>query len=193
MSFWPKCAPNISFFASFTSVPSQEKIPITETEGHFGPNRSYQIGSVWFWDCFFANDIVFCNLYCFCAGYWLHGVSLERRECSELLFAKIRTIWDCYFVWDCVFLQLRLFFVIEIVLCRLSDPCGLPGEERVQWALVCQYRNCLMLPRECITLYKLFYYLISDFFGSQRDFCNILRSCGNWKPLRGLSDPQYQQ
>ena len=110
MSFWPKCAPNISFFASFTSVPSQEKIPITETEGHFGPNRSYQIGSVWFWDCFFANDIVFCNLYCFCAGYWLHVVSLERRDCSELLFAKIRTIWDCYFVWDCVFLQLRLFF-----------------------------------------------------------------------------------
>ena len=114
MSFWPKCAPNISFFASFTSVPSQEKIPITETEGHFGPNLSYQIGSVWFWDCFFANDIVFCNLYCFCAGYWLHGVSLERRECSELLFAKIRTIWDCYFVWDCVFLQLRLFLLSRL-------------------------------------------------------------------------------
>ena len=47
---------------------------------------------------------------------------LPKSELSETV-----TLFEIVF-----FLQFRLFFVIEIVLCRLSDPCGLPGEERVQ-------------------------------------------------------------
>ena len=45
--------------------------------------------------CFFCNLDCFLLTRLFCAGYRIHVVSLERRECSELLFANIGTVW-CY-------------------------------------------------------------------------------------------------